>query len=1285
MRAFTLISILLAFSLKAHAQSPAISNFTPTSGVPGITVTITGTNFDALAENNKVLFGTVKATVTSASTTQLTVIVPIGTLHQSISILNIITGLTGMSNKKFLPIFSGCGNLTLSSFALKKEILNGQSSTAITTSDIDGDAKSDIVMSGFNYFYIHRNISVPGAPAFSEAYNYAMNANFTGIAAGDLTGDGKPELVTTNPLTNKLVIRKNSSTPGSFSFGSILEFDASAKSDNNASIGDIDGDGKNDVVILSTAPAVSIFRNTTSGGVITFAPVVSFPLGGLTNVHNTSLGDFDGDGKLDIAVDGNSLFIFRNLSTPGSISFSALQIFTTASNCSGLSTTDVDGDGKADISVVNQTTNNFSIFRNTSTPGVISLAARIDYLTSSYPNNISTGDIDGDGKADLVILPQDPGQFFSAFKNLSTPGSIALATRIDYNASSANRAGLLGDFDEDKQPDIVVITNSSNLAVFKNIASCIPPNITSFTPAAGPLTTMVTITGTNFNTNPANNVVFFGSSRATVVTATATQLTVTVPSGASRSQISVTDITTHLTAYSANVFQPTFPCGASISASSFSPRTTLSSGSNYIVLKDIDGDGKADLSLSKSNSTINIYRNSSTNTVVLDAPVTLTLPSAGGPVFSEDINGDGKPDLITSASNNLSYYKNASSSGNISFEPRVDLYVGNNLLKNLYDFDGDGKADAVTSDNFYNDKLRILKNTSSEDVISFMEVLSLPFATSTIVVTDMDGDGKPDILIPQQPNVISFLKNTSSNGTISFAAKVDFTTNIQPILFITGDVDSDGKPDVLYAQTNIGKISILRNTTSSGILSFAPVVDVQTGNYPRGILVADLDGDRKPEVSVSAGNNKVLVMKNNSSPVSISLAAYVSFDLDSSPIELFGVDLNADGKAEVISQNSSTVSILQNTSPYSVTGGVITTNQTICLSGDPAAFTQTTASTGPGALSYQWQSSTDNIIFNNISGVTTITYNAPAGVTQTTYYKRLTYSAQDSLSCNASSNTLTVTVSPVSGGTIAGNQTVCSGGDPAAFTQTVAAAGPGTLSYQWQRSTNGSTFSNISGATSLTYNVPAGITQTTYYKRIVTSNLGCMSESNTLMVTIDASPVPTISSIGCMCEQYVTLIASSGGTNYVWSNGYTGQTVNMLASGSYSVTVTYPGGCSKQSGNLFITIPSCSPDPCDSSPPEARKGRNIDMEQELIATSTTVYPNPADEKLYVHLPEPTEKNILIKLYSPYGFEVGSTIIVKGKNKVEFDTKLLEKGMYTVLLQNSKGQTIFTRRFLITHP
>ncbi|MBK9734631.1 MAG: hypothetical protein IPO92_06550 [Saprospiraceae bacterium] len=78
------------------------------------------------------------------------------------------------------------------------------------------------------------------------------------------------------------------------------------------------------------------------------------------------------------------------------------------------------------------------------------------------------------------------------------------------------------------------------------------------------------------------------------------------------------------------------------------------------------------------------------------------------------------------------------------------------------------------------------------------------------------------------------------------------------------------------------------------------------------------------------------------------------------------------------------------------------------------------------------------------------TYDAPSGLTVTTYYRRVTTSTLNSVACTTNSNCITVTVNNVTGGTVAADQTICSSGDPAAFTQSVASTGTGTLSYQWQ-------------------------------------------------------------------------------------------------------------------------------------------------------------------------------------------------------------------------------------------
>jgi hypothetical protein len=125
------------------------------------------------------------------------------------------------------------------------------------------------------------------------------------------------------------------------------------------------------------------------------------------------------------------------------------------------------------------------------------------------------------------------------------------------------------------------------------------PTINSFSPTNGPIGTSVTILGTNFNATAAQNIVYFGATRATVTAASATSLTVTVPSGATYKAITVLNNTTHLTGSSAAPFNVTFTGGA-INTATFDPKVDLLLSADIgdpsaILISDLDGDGKSDL------------------------------------------------------------------------------------------------------------------------------------------------------------------------------------------------------------------------------------------------------------------------------------------------------------------------------------------------------------------------------------------------------------------------------------------------------------------------------------------------------------------------------------------------------------------------------------------------------------------------------------------------------------------------------------------------------------------
>ncbi|MEZ4944452.1 MAG: PKD-like domain-containing protein [Cyclobacteriaceae bacterium] len=203
-----------------------------------------------------------------------------------------------------------------------------------------------------------------------------------------------------------------------------------------------------------------------------------------------------------------------------------------------------------------------------------------------------------------------------------------------------------------------------------------------------------------------------------------------------------------------------------------------------------------------------------------------------------------------------------------------------------------------------------------------------------------------------------------------------------------------------------------------------------------------------------------------------------------------------------------------------VVGGAINGNQTICETpGNPGNLSNNTlASGGDGSnYAYQWEESTVGAggPYNTIGGATGTSYNPPAGVTVTTYYRRRVTSGVCTAGSNniAYSNVVTVTVDQdVDPGSIGNAQTICSTDDPAAISSVAPASGGdgSSYSYQWQQSTTSAVagFGNIGGATSTTFD-PAALTQTTWYRRVASS--GVCSSENSNVIEITVTPLPTAS------------------------------------------------------------------------------------------------------------------------------------------------------------------------------
>jgi RHS repeat-associated protein len=221
---------------------------------------------------------------------------------------------------------------------------------------------------------------------------------------------------------------------------------------------------------------------------------------------------------------------------------------------------------------------------------------------------------------------------------------------------------------------------------------------------------------------------------------------------------------------------------------------------------------------------------------------------------------------------------------------------------------------------------------------------------------------------------------------------------------------------------------------------------------------------------------------NNVSYTNISLAT--GQDLSFTPPGLTSTTYYRRFVTETTSGNTAYSGVAQVTVyPQINPGSVSPASQTVSNGGNASALTLSGVSGGTNSYSYQWQSSPDNVNWINY-GPTTTTF-APTGLASTTYFRV----AVTSNNATAYSTSAVVTVSSLFPGTVVpSNITINSGSAPGAIDNATTASGgncAGSYYYQWQSSTDGVNFANISGATSPSY-IPGILTAGTWYRRQAT-------------------------------------------------------------------------------------------------------------------------------------------------------------------------------------------------------
>jgi hypothetical protein len=753
-------------------------------------------------------------------------------------------------------------------------------------------------------------IALAATPNFATKQDFATGPNPRAVSVADLNGDGKLDLATANLNSNNVSVLLNTTSPGAATstFAAKQDF-ATGTEPVSVTVGDVNGDGKLDLAIANfSANNISVLLNTTTPGATTpsFAAKQDFATG--VGPIYVALGDVNGDGRLDLVIANvleNTVSALLNATAPGAAtpSFAAHQDFATEDGPIFVTLGDLNGDGKLDIAVANFNSSTVSLLLNTANPGAMtaSFTGIQEFTIGDGPASISVGDLNGDGKVDLVIA-NFVFNTVSVLLNTTAPGDITAS--FSSNQEFATGAGpisvTVSDVNEDGRLDLAVANfNSNTLSVLLNTTA----------PGAGAPTFA---DKQDFATGDApvfvaaddlNNDGKFDLAVANLNSSTVSVLLNTTDQGTAT---------------------PSF-AGKQDVETGLNPRS--------VAVGDLNGDGRDDLAVANvSSDSVSVLLNTTppgAATASFAAKHDFTTGTDPVAVTMGDLNMDGKLDLavININSDTVSVLVNTTVPGAVTPNfVKQDFATGvGPLFVAVGDLNGDGKPDLVVANVIV--AVSVLFNTTVPGAVTptFAPKVNVPTGDGprSVSLVDINGDGKLDLAVVSfNINSVSVLLNATEPGaaTPRFADIEFFPTDFRPVSVVSGDLNNDGKPDLAVVNVNANNVSVLLNTTPPGaaVPSFAAKQDFDTGPNPRSVIAEDLNGDGKLDLGVvKSFANNVAVLVNTTLPGAAvaSFATKQDFAAGNNSLFVASGNLNGDGKPDLVTANfdSNTTSVLLNT------------------------------------------------------------------------------------------------------------------------------------------------------------------------------------------------------------------------------------------------------------------------------------------------------------------------------------------------------------------------------------
>ncbi|MBZ5535408.1 MAG: FG-GAP-like repeat-containing protein [Acidobacteriia bacterium] len=654
-------------------------------------------------------------------------------------------------------------------------------------------------------------------------------------------------------------------------------------------VGDFNGDGKMDLVAgNSNSNDASILLGNGDG---TFQAATNIALGGSQTF--VAAGDFNGDGKLDLVVARyNTVSILLG---NGNGTFAAPVNYAVGSWAYSIAIGDFNSDGNPDVAVANYLSGDASVLLGN---GNGTFQPAVSYSVGTYPVSIAVGDFNGDGKPDVAVANYLSGDA----SVLLGIGDGTFQTAVSFAAGAYPESMAVGDFNADGKLDLAVANYSdSDVSILLGNGNGTFQTAVSYGLGSGALSVAVG----DFNGD--------GKPDLAVVVHSYNDVLIFQGNGN-------------------GTFQTALRYGVGL-------------GVEYVEVGDFNNDGKPDLvtaNFSSNNVSLLLNACGSSCSAILVSPASIPTGFVGS-AYNQTLTATGgtSPYNFTVGSGAIPPGLSLSSSGTISGAPTTpgDAYWFTAVATDLSVCGGSrtyamtvgalptaitGTATNVTSNSA---TLNGMVNPNWLDTtVSFQWGTTTGYGSAT-PPQSIGYWGSP-LSIPASlgslvPNTDYHYRvvATNSAGT-SYGADVAFTTSaggcntptfllMQSISVGTstyisvGDLNADGRADLAITGTQAVAIAL-----GNGNGTFGSLVNYTAGGVPQSSVLGDFNGDGRLDLAVENWySNNVSILRGNGNG---TFQAAVNYSVGTSPVSIALGDFNADGKLDLVVANvsSNNVSIL---------------------------------------------------------------------------------------------------------------------------------------------------------------------------------------------------------------------------------------------------------------------------------------------------------------------------------------------------------------------------------------